>query len=149
MLAPVVCRCPGCQQPARLGAWLRQATKPPRTCSSRPGTHFSLKNRFSGFLLPQRLVIHFGLEKTPVPTPVPFLRAVAPWRPSQSEMSPTETDAPGNMGQPGSTLLSHLPASHGPPVSTLHGRAPLHGTGRHGQRQPRVGTAPGKELVEL
>lgn len=28
-------------------------------------------------------------------------------------------------GQPGSGLLSHLPASHGPSICTLHGHAPL------------------------
>ena len=62
------------------------------------------------------------------------------------QLRPMLQETWASLAQP---LLSHLPTSHGPPMSTLHGHAPLHGAGRHGQRQPRVGTAPGKELVEL
>lgn len=67
-----MCQCPGCQQPAQLGACLRQATKLPAMYSSRPGTHLSLKNRFSGFLLPQKLVICLHLEKNPCPHSCPI-----------------------------------------------------------------------------
>lgn len=60
----------------------RQATNPSVMCSSRPGTHFSIKiNRFLGFLLPQQLVICFGLEK----------KTLSPLLPHSSKQSTMET----------------------------------------------------------